>query len=186
MISSFLACDPLHLLTSFLQYLLLAPTYINILNIYAFCNLHDFSWGTKGDTAVSKDLGSVVSTSKGTVEITLPTAQADIDTMYDEALNNLRTRPMIIRGDASNEEKAARQMDYYKNIRTNVVLAWALSIGVVAAFILNGDTISTFDQNSGVTRTKVYMVLVLVFVAGMACIRFIGSTVYLTIRLING
>ena len=186
LISSLLACDPLHLVTSFLQYLLLAPTYINILNIYAFCNLHDFSWGTKGDTTVSKDLGAVVSTGKGTVEITLPTAQADIDTAYDDALNNLRTRPMIIRGDASNEEKAARQMDYYKNIRTNVVLAWALSNGVVAAFILNGNTTSTFDSGSGVTRTKVYMVLVLVFVAGMACIRFIGSTLYLTIRLING
>nr|ANG56502.1 chitin synthase class I [Ustilago esculenta] len=186
LLSSLLACDPLHLVTSFLQYLLLAPTYINILNIYAFCNLHDFSWGTKGDTTVSKDLGAVVSTGKGTVEITLPTAQADIDTAYDDALNNLRTRPMIIRGDASNEEKAARQMDYYKNIRTNVVLAWALSNGVLAAFILNGDATSTFDTGSGVTRTKVYMVLVLVFVAGMACIRFIGSTLYLTIRLING
>ena len=186
LISSLLACDPLHLVTSFVQYLLLAPTYINILNIYAFCNLHDFSWGTKGDTTVSGDLGAVVSTGKGTVEITLPTAQADIDTAYDDALNNLRTRPMIIRGDASNEEKQARQMDYYKNIRTNVVLAWALSNGVVAAFILNGDTTSTFDHGSGVTRTKVYMVLVLVFVAGMACIRFIGSTLYLTIRLING
>nr|CAA61027.1 Chitin synthetase I [Ustilago maydis]prf//2208421A chitin synthase [Ustilago maydis] len=35
LISSLLACDPLHLITSFLQYLLLAPTYINILNIYS-------------------------------------------------------------------------------------------------------------------------------------------------------
>lgn len=186
LISSLLACDPLHLITSFLQYLLLAPTYINILNIYAFCNLHDFSWGTKGDTSISADLGAVVSTSKGTVEITLPTAQADIDTAYDDALNNLRTRPMIIRGDASNAEKEARQMDYYKNIRTNVVLAWALSNGVLAAFILNGDAAGTFSDTGGVTRTKVYMVLVLIFVAGMACIRFIGSTLYLTIRLING
>ncbi|PWZ02542.1 hypothetical protein BCV70DRAFT_196781 [Testicularia cyperi] len=185
LLSSLLACDPLHLVTSFVQYLLLAPTYINILNIYAFCNLHDFSWGTKGDTTVSKDLGAVVSSGKGTVEITLPTAQADIDTAYDDALNNLRTRPLIIRGDASNEEKQARQMDYYKNIRTNVVLAWALSNGVLAAFILNGNTTDTFTA-PGISRSKVYMVLVLVFVAGMACIRFIGSSLYLTIRLING
>nr|UOP56887.1 putative chitin synthase 3 [Thecaphora frezii] len=184
--SSLLACDPMHLFTSFLQYLLLAPTYINILNIYAFCNLHDFSWGTKGDTTVSNDLGAVTSSGKGVVEITLPTAQADIDTAYNEALHNLRTRPMIIRGDASAEEKLARQTDYYKNIRTNVVLSWALTNGVVAAFILNGNTTATFDTASGVTRSKVYMVLVLVFVAGMACIRFIGSTLYLTIRLING
>ena len=36
-----LAFDPWHMITSFLQYLLLSPMYINILNIYAFANLDD-------------------------------------------------------------------------------------------------------------------------------------------------
>lgn len=27
---------------------LLAPSFTNVLNVYAFCNLHDVSWGTKG------------------------------------------------------------------------------------------------------------------------------------------
>ena len=45
------------MLTSFVQYLLLLPSYVNILLIYAFCNLHDVSWGTKGDNGASKDLG---------------------------------------------------------------------------------------------------------------------------------
>ena len=26
----------------------LAPSFINVLNVFAFCNLHDVSWGTKG------------------------------------------------------------------------------------------------------------------------------------------
>ncbi|KDN44260.1 glycosyltransferase family 2 protein [Tilletiaria anomala UBC 951] len=186
LMSSVIACDPLHLVTSFIQYLLLAPTYVNVLNIYAFCNLHDFSWGTKGESTVSTDLGAVTASGKGTVEITLPTAQADIDAAYDEALHKLRTRPMIIRGDASREEKEVRRMDYYKNIRTNVVLAWALSNAVLASAILTGSDSSTFEARSGTTRTKVYMVLVLVFVGGMACVRFIGSTLYMLIRLISG
>src|SRR5271156_570778 len=40
-----------HLLNSFqsLQYLLLSPTYTNVINVYAFCNTHDMSWGTKED-----------------------------------------------------------------------------------------------------------------------------------------
>ena len=46
------------MLTSFIQYLLLLPSYVNILLVYAFCNLHDVSWGTKGDNGSNKDLGS--------------------------------------------------------------------------------------------------------------------------------
>lgn len=34
--------------TSFPQYMLMAPSFVNVLNVYAFCNLHDVSWGTKG------------------------------------------------------------------------------------------------------------------------------------------
>lgn len=59
---------------------------------------------------MSNDLGAVVSTGKGTVEVTLPTAQADIDTAYDDALMKLRTRPMIIKGEASRDEITARQV----------------------------------------------------------------------------
>lgn len=40
-VSSFMYLEPWHMFTSFLQYLLLLPSYINILNIYAFCNIHD-------------------------------------------------------------------------------------------------------------------------------------------------
>jgi hypothetical protein len=47
------------MITSFVQYLLLLPSYVNILLIYAFCNLHDVSWGTKGDNGSAKDLGQV-------------------------------------------------------------------------------------------------------------------------------
>ena len=83
LLSSFIACDPLHLLTSFLQYILLSPTYVNVLNVYAFCNLHDFSWGTKGDTTVSTDLGAVTATGKGVVEI---------------VLEGLRNRDVVVNG----------------------------------------------------------------------------------------
>jgi len=38
-ISALLAFQPWHLVTSLLQYILLAPTYINLLNVYAFANI---------------------------------------------------------------------------------------------------------------------------------------------------
>ncbi|KAF9996026.1 Chitin synthase, class 2, partial [Modicella reniformis] len=49
MISSLMHFEPWHMFTSFLSYLFLLPAYINILMVYAFCNTHDVSWGTKGD-----------------------------------------------------------------------------------------------------------------------------------------
>lgn len=40
-LSSLFYLDPWHMITSVVQYLLLLPTYVNILNVYAFCNTHD-------------------------------------------------------------------------------------------------------------------------------------------------
>ncbi|PWN89514.1 hypothetical protein FA10DRAFT_268056 [Acaromyces ingoldii] len=186
LLSSFIALDPLHLVTSFFQYLLFVPTMVNLVSCYSFCNLHDFSWGTKGATAEQNDLGIVVSSGQGIVEVTLPTNQADIDSLYDQSLHNLRTRPMLFKGEEKREEKEARRMDYYRNIRTNVLLAWCLSNGVLAALILSGDTRGTFEPGSGTTRSKIYMLLVLVFVGALSCIRFIGSTAFMVHRAVVG
>ena len=48
LLASILYNDPWHMFSSFPQYMLLAPSFTNVLNVYAFCNLHDVSWGTKG------------------------------------------------------------------------------------------------------------------------------------------
>lgn len=37
---------------------LLAPSFTNVLNVYAFCNLHDVSWGTKGELVIQCVRGS--------------------------------------------------------------------------------------------------------------------------------
>ena len=42
-LSSMLAFDPWHLITSAIPYFLMAPLYINLLNTYAFANLDDVS-----------------------------------------------------------------------------------------------------------------------------------------------
>jgi chitin synthase len=40
-VASFLFFEPYHMFHSFVQYMLLVPFYINVLNVYAFCNIHD-------------------------------------------------------------------------------------------------------------------------------------------------
>ena len=79
----------------------------------------DVSWGTKGDNKVSTDLG-VVKTNKGenAVEVAVPTAETDINSMYEDAIHVLSTKP-------PKEEKkvdpATEQEDFYRNFRTKYV-----------------------------------------------------------------
>lgn len=84
-------------------------------------SLHsDVSWGTKGDNKVSTDLG-VVKANKGenAVEVAVPTAETDINSMYEDAIHVLSTKP-------PKEEKkvdaATQQEDFYRNFRTKYVM----------------------------------------------------------------
>ncbi|KAG9030667.1 Chitin synthase, class 1, partial [Serendipita sp. 407] len=79
--ASLLFFEPWHMITSFVQYLLMAPSYIAVLNVYAFANVHDVSWGTKGDNKVATDLGTVSAAgkNKNEVEVVVPTEQKDIN-----------------------------------------------------------------------------------------------------------
>ncbi|KAA1088370.1 Chitin synthase, class 3 [Puccinia graminis f. sp. tritici] len=184
--SSILALDPWHLLTCMLQYLLLAPAYINVLNVYAFANLHDFSWGTKDHNIILTDLGVAVSAGDSKVEITCPLEQKDLDQTYDEALMNLKTRPKLLEKNRSDKEKEALKQDYYKSVRTNVVLLWTLTNGILVGCILDGDVTGSFATGKASLKVRLYMIIILGFVAFMALIRLGGSTIYLGIRLFAG
>lgn len=61
-VASLLHYDPWHCFTSMAQYLLLLPSYVNVLMIYAFANISDTSWGTKGDNVITTGEGAKVST----------------------------------------------------------------------------------------------------------------------------
>ncbi|PLW17349.1 hypothetical protein PCANC_14075 [Puccinia coronata f. sp. avenae] len=184
--SSVLALEPWHLITCMLQYLLLAPAYINVLNVYAFANLHDFSWGTKDHNIILTDLGVAVSAGDSKVEITCPLELKDLDQAYDEALLNLKTRPKLLEKNRSDKEKEALKQDYYKSVRTNVVLLWALTNGILVACILDGDVRGSFASGKASLKVRLYMIIILGFVAFMALIRLGGSTIYLGIRLFAG
>ncbi|EMD39480.1 glycosyltransferase family 2 protein [Gelatoporia subvermispora B] len=168
-LASLIHFEPWHMITSFLQYLLMAPSYINVLNVYAFANVHDVSWGTKGDNKISTDLG-VVAAGKGKneVEVSVPTAETDINAAYEDALHVLSTKPPKVE---SKPDAATQQEDYYRSFRTNVLLAW---------------TLSNASDSSAEKSVNGYMAFLLFSVAGLALIRFIGSTTYMLVRLFAG
>ncbi|GBC08513.1 hypothetical protein RclHR1_08180007 [Rhizophagus clarus] len=181
-LASFLFFEPFHMFTSLAQYLLLVPFYINILNVYAFCNVHDVSWGTKGDTSMKHDLGTVNTGGKGSVDVEVPVEQKDINAAYEEARAELARHA---EEEVKHRSKADKQDDYYKGFRTRVVLFWILSNGALVAGITNAsDTLNHMFPEE--RRSNNYMAFILWSVAGLAAFRFFGSCVYLLFRLFTG
>jgi chitin synthase len=171
---SFLYLDPWHMITSSVQYFLLLPSYICTLQVYAFCNTHDISWGTKGDNVIHTDLGAAMGHGKGsTVELEMPSEQLDIDSGYDEALRNLRDR---IEVPAPPVSESQQQEDYYKNVRTYMVLSWMIANAILAMAVSEAYGATAVGDNF-------YLKFILWSVASLAIFRALGSSAF---GIVNG
>ncbi|CAG8457477.1 10701_t:CDS:2 [Paraglomus brasilianum] len=183
LIASFLFFEPWHMFTCLAQYLLMVPFYVNILNVYAFCNTHDVSWGTKGDTAPPKhDLGTAqAAPGKGTVEIEVA-EEKDLNVLYQEAVDTIKTK---VAEEPKHRSASEKQEDYYKNFRTRVVLAWIVTNGALVGILTStSETLSKILTEE--QRSNIYMAIILWSVAALAFFRFIGSMLYLLFRLFTG
>ena len=153
LIMSILYLDPWHMITSFFQYLLFLPSYINILNVYAFCNLHDVSWGTKGDNK-AEALGGVTAV-KGKdgqeiVSVEIPTDRKDINAYYEGFIRELQT-PRV--KEKVKRDAKTKQEDYFRNFRTYTVLIWffcnALLIVVLTNPLISSSLYSSLGLDAG-------------------------------------
>lgn len=143
-LSSFIYLDPWHMFTSFPVYLLIMPSYTNIINVYAFSNWHDVSWGTKGSDKA--DVLPSATTTKGSdggaavvEEIDKP--QADIDSAFEVTVKRALAEyvePKVV------EQKTLE--DSYKSFRTKLVSTWIFSNALLAVAITS-DSFNTFAIN---------------------------------------
>ncbi|EIN14423.1 glycosyltransferase family 2 protein [Punctularia strigosozonata HHB-11173 SS5] len=192
---SLLHLEPWHMITSFVQYMFLLPSYINILMTYAMCNLHDVSWGTKGDNGAAKDLGGAKKVKgedgKEVYEVEVPTAREDVDQLWQASRNSLRHKP---EEQKEHRDAATKQADHDRNSRTNVVLAWFgtnMSVQHEVAMILVftstafTDWVQEHVDKSDNSAFNPYLTFLFYSLAGLAAFRFIGSTLYLVLRLIG-
>ena len=120
--------------STFTLYVVLSPVCCSTANIFQFANVHDVSWGTKGDNKVQSDLGTVQAAgkNKNEVEVVVPTEQKDINAAYDDALHVLQQKPPKVE---QSRDAATKQEDYYRSFRTNVLLVWTLSNGLLGAVV---------------------------------------------------
>ncbi len=181
-VASFLFFDPWHMFTCFLQYIVLTPTYINVLNIYAFCNTHDITWGTKGDDKAEK-LESVTVKPDGKLDVAIPQDDGDLNAQYDSELKKFATKPVK---EVKKVNAADKQEDYYKSFRSNVVTAWMITNFILVAAVLNTagfDRINT--DNTEQQNSTIYLAVILWSVAGLSLFRFIGACWFLVVRLVS-
>ena len=120
--------------TSFPQYLLIMSSYVNILNVYAFSNWHDVSWGTKGSDKA--DALPVAKTTKADGKMAVieepDKPQVDIDQQFQVTVKRAleKYNPPV-----TNQKKTLE--DSYKSFRTRLVTAWIFSNSMLAVIITN-------------------------------------------------
>ncbi|ODV87248.1 glycosyltransferase family 2 protein [[Candida] arabinofermentans NRRL YB-2248] len=181
---SLLYLDPWHIISSSLQYFLMLPAYTCLLQIYALCNTHDVTWGTKGDNVPTSSLGAATITTNDegqeVIKLEIVGDQRDIDSMYAENLYQLKERrktPVDMR-DGGVTKQVISGEDYYRDIRSRVVLFW-----VIANLILIM-TITQIYSADSINNNK-YLAFILWSVFGFAIFRFLGSASFLVHLLIR-
>ncbi|KAJ3168620.1 Chitin synthase, class 2 [Geranomyces variabilis] len=173
--------DAWHMLTCCVQYLMLLPVYVNIFQIYAFTNLHDVSWGTKGDNA--PDLGAVVTkidaSGKQVVEVTMPLTEDDLDDAYEVFARQLtKQREEINNKEKSSVNAATQQEDGFRQFRTRVVLLWIVSNAVLVVIFTNDYLKKQWFSNAP-GAVSPYLTFLFWSVAVLSFVRFTASMTYL-------
>jgi chitin synthase len=175
-LASFLYLDPWHMFHSFPQYMVLMSTYINVLNIYAFNNWHDVSWGTKGsDKADALPSAQVVKGDKDEAVIEeVDKPQEDIDSQFEQtvkrALAPFKEEPEIETKDLE---------DSYKSFRTSLVISWLFS-NMILIVAITSDSASTFGiGGTSSERTAGFFRFLLLATAFLSIVRFAGCLWFL-------
>lgn len=139
-VASFLYMDPWHMFTSSWAYFGGMTCSINVLMVYAFCNWHDVSWGTKGSdkSEALPEAQTKKDDAKSNFIEEVDKPQADIDSQFESTVKRALA-PFV-----APEEKGDKSMDdSYKAFRTNLVLLWIFS-NLVLVLCITSEGIKRF------------------------------------------
>ncbi|PVU89863.1 hypothetical protein BB561_005142 [Smittium simulii] len=180
LIASIMYFEPWHMVTCLLQYVLWVPSSINILMVYAFCNVHDVSWGTKGDTTMKNDLGHAKIEKKEdgvqVAHVNMATDIKDVNMAYENFLQELTT-PIVKKKEK--RDASTKREDSNKMFRTTLVLSWTFS-NVLLVMLLSSNWFSNFLARMYPDRqVNPYLSFIFWSVAVLSAIRFLGSVVYI-------
>ncbi|KAJ3026896.1 UNVERIFIED_CONTAM: Chitin synthase, class 2 [Siphonaria sp. JEL0065] len=174
-ISSLIYLDPWHPFTCLLQYLLMTPSFSNILMVYAFCNIHDISWGTKGQDATAS--GPVVQTNKNesgkqvaTTEVPTPDYANELNKLKEMAFELAHPQPV-----KKSTGSDTTSDDHFRAYRTYILMAWFLS-NFILVFILTNEYVMRAVTKEN--EPNPFLVFLLWSIVGLTGVRFTGSMIY--------
>ncbi|KDO32861.1 hypothetical protein SPRG_02554 [Saprolegnia parasitica CBS 223.65] len=150
---------------STVQYFFMLPTFVNVLGIYAYSNLHDLSWGTKG-----------IETSAG--HNGLPTSKfGSVKDMVALHLNATSTTDVVSEADKRKGVVAAEHEDVdnrFRVFRSLLLLTWLLTNGCWLYYA------TSFISCSCYLKYLSYIVAV------FNTFRFLGGLLFLSFRMARG
>ncbi|KAJ3389593.1 Chitin synthase, class 2 [Entophlyctis sp. JEL0112] len=179
LISSVMFLDPWHVFTCMIQYLLMIPAFANILMVYAFCNIHDVSWGTKGITEASPlpaVTTGVNANGEKVATVELPDHNQDADEYFTNAMHRIDHEAAHLRDRKEDNSVKTDDDDFFKQFRTNTVLLWFFSNFLLVFIFTNGWVLQNITKAGSVNP---YLSFLLWSVAILSFIRFLCSTIYI-------
>jgi chitin synthase len=112
----------------------------------------------------------------------------DLNDLYDTELQKFSTIAVETKPAPNGKEK---EENYYKSIRSYVVLIWMFSNGALIAVVLKVGGLNrlsvqqTTDQGEPTTNVTVYLQVILWSVAALSAFKFVGAMWYQIIRLVS-
>lgn len=148
--------------------------------------------GTKGDNqAVALGGAKITKAEDGSqqVEVDFPNDQGDINNNYQIFVRRLaEARPANVQ----TRDAKTKQEDYFREIRTRLVLFWLLTNTAIIIAMTNQTfvekleyyfSISNANSDSGINP---FLSFIFYSVLGISAVRFVGSTSYLIHRALFG
>lgn len=175
-VSAIIYLDPWHIFTSFIQYMLFMPSFVNVLNVYAFCNWHDVSWGTKGSDTVEK-LPEAKAIKVGEVAVVedVEKSQADVNDEFRKVVQRALT-PYA----PPKEKDKMSPDDETKMFRTYLVVLWIVSNVVLVWAVTTTDNMEVAISDSSRRRITGFFEALLWSNAVIAAIRLIGCITFVS------
>jgi chitin synthase len=166
-----------------ISYLWVLPGYTNLVWIYAFCNLHDFTWGSRGadlPAALPRVTPvSVVADASGLV--TVPTPAND----YDQHLKILQQPEDPYATEARSNKLSFSLGEHSRLIRTRVLLLWITSNAIMVVTVFCIPVLSTFNMTMGKTKSPVWVGVVLWSNVSLLAAQYFGMVIFYTTRSLH-